>query len=173
MRSAWGIEHGVSKGIHQEALAARHVFGATSLKSFHIHNPKNPMVKRRVGQLRRMHDSRVDNPNQLRAYKDRKGKVSPAYVPPNPKFAKRFTALAPKLAGAAKSSPPAHMGGRVSNNYAHWRHGAGATGGGKMARMMGKPGASSIASAQKAKAGARAMVSAAGNRSKRAGRYLP
>ena len=110
MISAFGVEHGdISKGIHSEALAARHVHGATSLKSFVIHVGKNPMVKKRVGQLRRQGDSRVDNPNQVRAYKNREGKVSAAFVPPNPRFAKAFTMkaadLVRKVPATAKRPP--------------------------------------------------------------------
>ena len=131
---------------------------------------KNPMVKRRVGQLRRQGDSRVDNPNQVRAYKDRKGKVSAAFVPPNPKFAKSYTKMAPKLAGALKSFDPA----KSTSLTQKLRHHAGVNR--LEAGATGKQGAMNRGfpriMAQDAKKQATALNSGASNAAKRK-RYLP
>ena len=94
-------------------------------------------------------------------------------------ISKAYRKLEPKLRNANAQIQHANpngrtqtLHGRFQENYSQWRHSAGQTGGTKLGRMMGKPGASSIKSAQGAKEGARAMVTGIGNIN-RAKRFLP
>lgn len=68
--------------------------------------------------------------------------------------------------------PGTEMGRRTKWNYMNWRKAAGDTGGSRFQRQMGKPGESSIASARRAKEGARAMVTGSANFNRR-NRVLP
>ena len=78
-------------------------------------------------------------------------------------ISKSFRKLEPKLlkAGAALESKPRAPGGWTKENYIQWRGQAGRAGSRTHDDRLGD------------KEGARAMVTAAGNRSKRAGRTLP
>lgn len=78
-------------------------------------------------------------------------------------ISKSFKKLSPKLMKASfkLEGKPRPNGGWINENYAQWRG------------QAGRPGARSLADRAKDKEGARAMVTAAGNRSKRKGRVLP
>jgi hypothetical protein len=88
-------------------------------------------------------------------------------------MSKSFNKTGAKLLTSLERSPHpgTTMEQRVRWNYAHWRGAAGDTG--LNAGRFGKPGASSIASAQRAKEGSRAMVTAAGNINRRKKKVLP
>lgn len=78
-------------------------------------------------------------------------------------FSKSFNKLNPKLLKADKAfqSRPRENGGWTKENYVQWRSAAGTPGSRSRADRLGD------------KEGARAMVTGAGNQSKRAGRKLP